>query len=137
MRKKGWVVTVSGGLATVCFQAKESCKDCDARRLCHGTDSRHLVVVQNNIGANPEDEVYVVQSAGIAFAASFLLFGLPILLSVIGLLVGSRWHETASLVSGLAGLILGLLIAKLLNNRFARTSVFLAKITEIIAHKGP
>ncbi len=137
MRKKGWVVTVSGRLATVCFQAKESCKDCDARGLCHGADSRHLVVVQNNIGANPEDEVYVEQSAGIGFAAAFLLFGLPVVLSVIGLLVGSRWHETASLVSGLAGFTLGLLIAKLLNDRLARTSVFLAEITEIVAHKGP
>lgn len=99
-------------------------------------NSQYVVVVQNPIGARINDEVYVEQPARVGFAAAFLLFGLPVLLAVIGLLMGSRWHERGSLIGGIMGFLLGLLIAKLLNNRLARTVAFLPTISEIIYNKG-
>jgi len=136
MRKRGRVITAEHGQATVCFEPKDACGNCDARKLCHAAGSQHLVVVQNPIEARANDEVYVEQPAGIGFAAAFLLFGLPVLLAVIGLLMGSRWYEKGSLIGGITGFMLGLLIAKLLNNRLARTAAFLPTISEIVKIKG-
>ena len=137
MRKRGRVITIEHGQATVCFEPKEACRNCDAQKLCHTAGSQQLVVVKNPIGALVNDEVCVEQPAGVGFAAAFLLFGSPVLLAVIGLLMGSRWHETGSLIGGITGFILGLLIAKLLNNRLARTAAFLPTISEIVKKKGP
>lgn len=136
MRKRGWVVKTENERATVCFEQKEACKDCDAQKLCHAAGSRHLIVAENSIGARAKDEVYVEQAAGVGFVAAFILFGLPVLLAVIGLLVGSHWHERASILGGLAGLILGLFVAKLINNRLSQTVAILPKITEIVKQKG-
>ena len=129
------MIDVSGSRATVCFEPAESCKTCEASKLCHAAGKRQTVMVENNAGAQIDDEVYVEQSPGIGLLSAFLLFGLPVVLALVGLIIGARWGQTGSLLIGVFGFAAGLVIAKLVDNRFIRKSLFLPRIVEIIAKK--
>ena len=133
MRRKGRVIDTSNSRATVCFEPAESCKTCEASKLCQAAGKRQTVLVDNNVGAQVDEEVYVEQSPGIGLLSAFLLFGLPVVLALVGLIIGARWGQTSSLLIGVSGFAAGLVIAKLVDNRLIRKSLFLPRIVEIIA----
>jgi hypothetical protein len=91
-----------------------------------------MVLVENNVGAQINDEVYVEQSPGIGLVSAFLLFGLPVVLALVGLIIGARWGQTGSLLIGVSGFATGLIIAKLVDNKLIRKSLFLPRIAEIV-----
>jgi positive regulator of sigma E activity len=136
MRRKGRVIAAHHSQATVCFEPRETCEKCDASQFCQGRSARQTIVAQNQMGACVDDEVHVEQSPGIGFISAFLLFGVPVLLAVIGLVVGSRWGESIALLIGISSFVLGLVIAKLVNNFLARRALFLPKIVNIVRKEG-
>ncbi|UCD05091.1 MAG: SoxR reducing system RseC family protein [candidate division WOR-3 bacterium] len=136
MRKKGRVIAVEGSRATICFDSVETCERCEAKKYCQSSAPDHSVTAENHVGAMAGDEVYVEQTPGIGLAAASLLFGLPVVLALIGMIVGSRWNELRALILAVICFGLGLVIAKLLNNIIARRSAFLPRITEIIEREG-
>lgn len=136
MRRKGRVIASHHSQATVCFEPREACEKCDASQFCQGRNSRHTIVVENRMGARIGDEVHVEQSPGVGFISAFLLFGLPVLLAVIGLVVGVGWGESIALLIGISGFVIGLVIAKLINNFLARRALFLPKIVNIVRKEG-
>ena len=136
MRRIGRVVALDESRATVCFEPGEACKKCDAGALCHAAGSKHTVLVENNENAGVGDDVYVEQAPGKALLSAFFLFGLPVILAVLGLVFGVRWGEMWSILCGISGFALGLTIAKLINNLLARNSLFLPRITEVLKKEG-
>lgn len=136
MKKKGKVIAVDGSRATICFDSVETCERCEAKKYCQPSAPDHSVIAENHVGAMAGDEVYVEQTPGIGLAAASLLFGLPVVLALIGMIVGSRWNELRALILAVICFALGLVIAKLLNNIIARKSAFLPRITEIIKREG-
>jgi positive regulator of sigma E activity len=136
MRRKGKVITVDGSSATVCFESGEACAKCEAKEYCQTAGSEQSVIVDNSIGASVGDEVYVEQAPGVGLAAASMLFGLPVVLAVIGMILGSRWSEIGSVLVAVVCFGAGLIISKLLNNIIARRSAFLPRITEIAGREG-
>ncbi len=136
MRRRGRVIAVEGLQATVCFETSEACERCEAKTYCHTSGAKHSISVENSVGAVVGDVVYVEQPPGRGLAAASLLFGLPVILALLGMLLGARWHETGALVLAVLFFGIGLLIAKLLNNIIARRSAFLPKITGIERGEG-
>ncbi len=136
MRRRGRIIALDNGRATVCFELQDACEKCDARAMCQVAGSKRTVSATNSENGQIGDEVVVEQAPGKALFSAFLLFGLPILLAVIGLIIGARWGETASVISGISGFAVGLLIAKIINNLLARKSLFLPRITEIVKKEG-
>lgn len=132
----GHVIAVEGAHATVCVEPNESCRKCDAGKFCQAAGTRRLVVAENSIGARVDDEVRVEQAAAVGLSAAFLLFGLPVILAVIGLLAARRCPETVILIAGIAGFGSGLLVAKIINDRLKKSN-FLPRIAGIIGHKSP
>lgn len=136
MNRKGRVIAVEDSKATVCFEALGVCEHCEAGPLCHGTVKQQAIVAENNVGARVGDTVYVEQAPGIALTSAFIFFGLPILLAVIGLIAGAHWGETVTLVAGVSCFLIGLVIAKYVNDILARKSLFLPRITAVSKEKG-
>ena len=136
MRRVGRVIALNESRATVCFEPGAACKKCDAGVLCHAAGSKHTILVENNEHAQVGDDVYVEQSSGRALLSAFLLFGLPVILAVLGLIIGTRWGETWSVICGISGFVLGLIVAKIINNLLARNSLFLPHITEVLRKQG-
>jgi len=136
MRKKGRVIAAELAQAKVCIEPQDVCKDCAAGQFCHAAHDQQIIVVQNSMNAQVGDDVYIEQNPGIGLVSAFVLFGLPVILSIIGLIAGGRWGETWALICGIVGFAAGLVFAKLFNNLLARKSLFLPIITEIIGRKG-
>jgi positive regulator of sigma E activity len=136
MRRKGRVIAVDGSKATICFETVEACTKCEAREYCQTAGSAQSVVVENSIGAVVGDEVHVEQTPGVGLAAASMLFGLPVVLALIGMILGSQWNDVGAVLAAVICFGLGLIIAKLLNNIIARRSAFLPRITEIIGREG-
>ena len=136
MRKKGRVIAADGVHAKVCIEPQDACKDCAAGQLCQAAHGQQTIVVENNINAQVGDDVYVEQKAGIGLISAFILFGLPIILAIVGLIAGGHWGETWTVICGIVGFAAGMILAKLFNNLLARKSLFLPIITEIISRDG-
>ena len=83
------------------------------------------------------DRVYVEQATGTGLLSAFILFGMPVILALIGLFLGDRFAETASLIGAVTGFFIGLAIAKLVNERISRASAFMPSITEVVREEGP
>lgn len=126
------MIDVSNSRATVCFHPAEACETCEASKLCHAAGKSQTVVVENNMGAHIDDEVYVEQAPGIGLLSAFLVFGLPVALALVGLIIGARWGQTGSLLIGVFGFGAGLVIAKLVDNKLIHKSLFLPRIAEIV-----
>jgi positive regulator of sigma E activity len=137
VRRKGRVIGVDGSQATVCFESAEACAKCEARDFCQASGSKRSVQVENSIGAGIDDEVYVEQTPGVGLAAAFLVFGLPVMLALLGMILAARWREAWAILIAVLCFGIGLLIAKFLNDVVARSAQFLPKITEITKRKGP
>lgn len=136
MREKGEVIETTQSSAKVLLQSCETCKTCSASYLCRPSGDDRVIEAKNSIGAHSGDEVYVEISAKTGFLALFLLFGLPVILGLIGLLLGVQYSDTHSLVFGVIGLTVGLIIAKVVNNMISKNQKFLPRVTEIIKTKG-
>ena len=136
MRKIGRVIELQGTRATVCFEPAETCKKCDAAALCQGAGSRHTVVVENPAGARVGDEVFVEQAPGKALLSAFLVFGLPVLLAVFGLIIGARWGDLWSMIGGLSAFALGLIVAKVVNDLLAKSPWLMPRVSEVRQKEG-
>lgn len=137
MQIRGHVVAVEGVRATVCVEPNESCRSCEAGKLCPAAGTHRLVVAENSIGARVGDEVCVEQAAAAGLLAASLLFGLPVMLAVIGLLVARRCREPVIMIAGITGFCAGLLGAKIVNDRLKKKGDFLPRIAGIIGHNSP
>jgi len=136
VREEGKVIEVTDCIAKVSIAPNENCRNCPASYFCHPLDSIRVIEAENTVNAHIDDIVYIEIPVRSGFVAIFLLFGLPVLLALIGLLIGARHNDTISIVFGVAGFAFGLVFAKILNDRLGAKHRFLPRIIEIIGKKS-
>jgi sigma-E factor negative regulatory protein RseC len=136
MKEKGQVVETTSFGVKVALKPSEACKSCAACDFCQPAGGERVIEAENNIGAQIGDEVHIEVSPKTGLLAFFLLFGLPIILALIGLLIGGQYSDAHSILYGIAGLVLGLVIAKIINNLNRSKHKFLPKVVEILRRKG-
>ena len=90
-----------------------------------------IVEAENRIGAHAGDEVYIEISPRESLTAIFLFFGLPVLLGLIGLLIGIQYSEVYSIFLGIGAFAVGLIVAKLINNIVSRRHQLLPHIVKV------
>lgn len=132
MKEKGRVIEITDFKAKVCVEPSDACKNCGAKHFCQPLDKMRIIEAENTIGAKIDDEVFIQLAAGISLKVSFLVFGMPVVTALIGLILGAQYSETLSLIYGLAGFTLGLIAVKIINNTIAKKPEFLPKIVEIL-----
>ena len=88
MTEVGRVVSVNDDAAVVAMGKSGSCSKCG---LCMASsDGKEvLLLARNEAGAGPGDTVVVEISAGKVLVAAFSLYMLPVLMTILGFVVGS------------------------------------------------
>ncbi|MEA3409347.1 MAG: SoxR reducing system RseC family protein [Candidatus Eisenbacteria bacterium] len=88
MTEVGRVVSVNDDAAVVAMGKSGSCNKCG---LCMASsDGREvLLLARNAAGAGPGDSVEIEISAGRVLVAAFALYMLPVLMTILGFVVGS------------------------------------------------
>jgi sigma-E factor negative regulatory protein RseC len=87
--EEGIVISVENEFANVAVIQSESCNDCSAKIFCKPKSSNeNIIKVDNSFGAKAGDEVRF-QVEGIKLLnASFLLYGIPLIILLIGIFLG-------------------------------------------------
>ncbi len=136
MREIGKVVEVSGARARIRLEPSEACKNCPSCNFCRPVGSTRIVEAENRIGAHVGDEVNIEISPQESLTAIFLFFGLPVLLGLIGLVIGMHYSEGHSIFLGIGAFVLGLIVAKLMNNILGRRHHFLPHVVSVTEPKN-
>lgn len=136
MIEKGKVIELQGVNARVSVEPSEACKHCSACHICYPSGKTRVIEVENSIGAHVGAVVNIEISDKAGFFALFLVFVLPVLLGLIGVLIGAGYSETYAILFGVLGLATGLGIAKIINDRISKKRDFLPRIVDIIKTNG-
>lgn len=88
MREEGCVVSVKDEAAIVAMPISKECESCGAC-LMAGSGRELLLLATNAAGASEGDRVEVEIASGRVIAAAFIIYMIPILLTIVGFLIGS------------------------------------------------
>lgn len=88
MREEGCVVSVKDEAAIVAMPISKECESCGAC-LMAGSGKELLLLATNTAGASEGDRVEVEIASGRVIAAAFIIYMIPILLTIVGFLIGS------------------------------------------------
>jgi sigma-E factor negative regulatory protein RseC len=110
--QKAWVQTIR---ASAC----ESCSvrnGCGQRVLASASSGRaNQVLVDNHLGARVGDDVTVAIAESALLSASLLVYALPLLLMVMGAVLGQQWfpaQDTGAIAGAIGGLSGGFVLAR-------------------------
>lgn len=89
LKEVGQVVSVSEGAAVVAMRASGECEKCG---LCmKSTDGKDvLLLAKNDVGARSGDRVEIEINPGRVIAAAFIVYMVPVVMTIVGYLLGSR-----------------------------------------------
>lgn len=138
--EEGVVIKTDAGAAWVKTSKTGACKECSARGSCHSSGGEEMQVeVLNEVGAKVGDRIVLSFETGSLLKATFLLYVFPILLLILGAVIG---QETASYldfnpsgfaaVTGFSFFFAALMIVKIKANQLAKRNEYRPKIIKIV-----
>ena len=129
------------GRALVTVARGEACHSCEARGACQalgGPTSDLVVAVENPVGAALGDRVVLTMDEAAVVKASAVLYLIPALCLVGGATIGwavasaRAWDADPLAIAGcIAGLAIGLVLARIIGRRLSGTRTFVPRITSI------
>ncbi|MCK7523120.1 MAG: SoxR reducing system RseC family protein [Ignavibacteriales bacterium] len=138
--EEGIVTEVKNGIATVSVINSDSCEECSAKIFCHTENNVRNVTAKDPYGVKAGDKVQISIKGRNVVAASFLLYGLPIIILVAVILIGSTiLKNNSELYSSLVGIaVVGIyfFIIHLISNSKGRKNKFLPKIIFVSKEKS-
>lgn len=143
----GKVVAVSGDRVWVQTIRTSACESCSARNGCGqralagvSGGRANQVLVPNSLGARVGDEVTVAISESALLGASLLVYGLPLILMVLGAVFGHQFSggdDAAAMLGAAAGLAAGFTIARRAARSVAgENGPRLVKVAQVASHPG-
>ncbi|KPK72975.1 hypothetical protein AMJ87_03060 [candidate division WOR_3 bacterium SM23_60] len=133
MKETGRVVEITDTQARIEVASNKACRTCPASLVCRPHGTVRYVEAENHVDAQVGDEVCFETSTRQSMTAIVLVFGVPVVLALIGLIVGATRGNLLSIILGVIGFATGLAVAKIVNNLFSPRH-FLPRITEITRH---
>lgn len=138
MKETGRVISIDGREASVLFKRTSMCAKCGACGM-GSTQDNITVSMPNVLGAAVGDEVQVQFTSRNALASSALGYIFPLLMLLIGILVGYQLPPIGNLapdilaaIGGLAFAALAFVILKLLDPFFRKHFANVYTMTEIL-----
>ncbi len=104
--EEGIVTKSLNGLAEILIHDSAKCGECSAKVYCKpGNSSERTLLVKDPFGVIPGDKVRVVIKGSKILSASFFLYGIPLILLLIGIFTGFQiFSENKELLSTLLGI---------------------------------
>ena len=92
--EEGIVKEVKDGIAVVSIKDSDKCEECSAKVFCKpgNSDSRNLTV-RDPFGVHVGDKVRILISGSKILFVSFLIYGIPLILLLIGIIIGTQIFE--------------------------------------------
>lgn len=114
--EEGIVKEAKNGIAIISIRDSDKCKECTAKIYCKpGSSEEKSLTVRDPYGVHPGDKVCVVIKGSKIISASLILYGIPLVLILLGIFVGMEVFQTnKELFSSLLGVVLSLLYALVL-----------------------
>jgi sigma-E factor negative regulatory protein RseC len=112
--EEGFVLTAADGRATVEIAVGAACEECGGKMFCSaGEEKRHTVEARDPFGVRTGDSVRIVVHGEDMFRAAFLLYGIPLVLIVAGVLIGTYLVDPGVMAVELWSAVLGVGLAGL------------------------
>ena len=126
IEEKAMVVAIEGANVLLQTQRRSACQSCSVKQGCGtsvlakvvGQRSSQILVI-NTLGANLGDEVVIGINDNALVKGSLLIYALPLILLLVGALLGELWAqsygfnaELMSIVSGVAGFALAMILVR-------------------------
>ncbi|MEO0079453.1 MAG: SoxR reducing system RseC family protein [candidate division WOR-3 bacterium] len=138
IEEPGRVVMVRGQRAVVEVVPHDGCEQCSAAGICNWSGSRaKRVLAWNRINAQEGDNVIITRAAKVRTRSALLVFGLPALLMLAGVVLGRVFFFSDTWAAGLAGvgLIIAFVIIKLVDKAIMRSGTGLPEIVRRMSSK--
>ncbi|MCU0342509.1 MAG: SoxR reducing system RseC family protein [Ignavibacterium sp.] len=85
----GIVKEASDGIAEIVISDSDHCEECSAKVYCKpGSSNERSLTVKDPFGVQPGDKVRVTIKGSKILSASFLLYGIPLIILVVGIFIG-------------------------------------------------
>ncbi len=131
LRTVGTVTEINGGMAKCAFKRSKACGDCHAC-VSFGTDEAETEL-ENTLGAKVGDRVSIELHQGSVFKAGFILYGVPLIALLAGVLVGSFISDLFTALFGIGFAAIALVVIRLLEPKFRKMGEFAPRMIEIVA----
>jgi sigma-E factor negative regulatory protein RseC len=103
----GVVISVENGFADVSVIQSEKCDECSAKIICHpNKNDLNILHVEDPFGAKVGDNVRIEIRGKSILKASFKLYGIPLIILLIGIFLGNSIF-TGYKISELFSVLLG------------------------------
>lgn len=89
--EEGIVKESKDGIATVVISNSDNCEECTAKLYCKpGNSNERSLTVKDTFGVNSGDKVRVSINGSQILRVSFLIYGIPLILMLVGLFIGMQ-----------------------------------------------
>jgi len=134
MSRTGVVVKIDKNKATVALEEKDECEGCEFSRFCNVSKGGRRILCNNNKSVKVGDLVEVDSKGKNILLAGVFNFLIPILLVVVGIIIGLKiWKsELISFLLGISLLILYFLVFKFIDRWFINTGRIIPEILKVL-----
>ncbi|MGQ9707488.1 MAG: SoxR reducing system RseC family protein [bacterium] len=134
----GKVLSINGTRAELEITPGAGCEHCGAKNLCNWTGKAgRRIVAHNPVGAQPGEMVIISRSSRAVIHSALLVFGLPVLGLISGIVLGEiLLGETWAVVFAGFGLGLAIMIIRLIDRVRGSKGTNLPVIVRIFTPEG-
>lgn len=131
MEQYGEVIGVENDIATVRFNRSKACGKC---RACFTLGSEEaLIEIENTLNARTGDIVEIRLHANSMVKATLLMYGIPLMGLIIGVITGSFiGGDAAALICGVGVALIAYLIIHLFEPKLSRKDAFKPHMLSIL-----
>ena len=136
MKEVGVVHKIKGSMATIRFERKTACENCN---MCLKPKEEMYVELKlkNSLNAKVGDKVEVTMGQRAVLTASFIVYMLPLLLMAIVIACTYQLEVWVSLVASLGSMVVGFICVSLIDKLIIRKKAdYLPSMSEIITEEN-
>lgn len=130
----GIVASIEGDVAVVRFQRTDMCGGCHA--CVSFSDKEMEIRVKNALNAHPGDRVQVAIGEKRVSQAAWIAYGIPLVLLIAGVALGSLLSDAAGIVTGLAGCAAAFVVLKVIDKKANASGKFQPRMERIIMEEN-
>jgi len=97
--EKGIVLSAADGHAEIALIQTGSCEECSAKIFCKPSEKKDTKIIEaeDPYGVQPGDEVQIEIAGTDILKASFMLYGMPLIIILLGIILGMSIFNGTSL----------------------------------------